>query len=198
MSAFIDEIRDWLDTETRAILFPKKPEKLVALDIDSYSLLLLNSGNDERRIQDVVAEIRKIGPTTSINVPFVIGRQLSLEDALAGQFALACCDCVTAFVRDKIVQESPLKVYRQLHREVMSSPEFTLVDVLIESIPNTHEGRRLGWQFFGLATGVQTPKTIRMFRKKARLLEHWAKKVNAIVRVCDNDTSKPQSLTTES
>jgi hypothetical protein len=183
MHDWLDEIRPWLDTETKAILYPDPPDKLVALATESYSLLLLQEGVDEDRINDVVLAIQKIAPPLT-DLPFVISQQLELEDALAAQFALACCDCVSAFVRDEIVNESATETFRQLHRAVLISTEFQLVPVKIEHIPDSPLGRQICWQFFGLATGLEAPTTITMYRKKARLLKQSAKKVGAKIS-CD-------------
>lgn len=180
MHDWLDEIRDWLDTETKAILYPDRPDKLIASATDSFSLLLLHKGKDEGRIREVALAIRKFSPPVS-NYPFVVGQGMELEDVLAGQFALACCDCVTAFVRDEIVDESASMTFQNLYNEILGSPEFQHVSVSIEHIPNSHEGRRFCWQFFGLATGLAIPTTMNMFRKKARLMDRWAKKVGAIV-----------------
>src|SRR6476661_2568606 len=105
MQEWFDEIRDLLDTETKAELCPEPPEKLIAVGTESYSLLLLNKGSDERRTEPVVAAIRKHGNEGESEYPFIVARQLTLDDAIAGQLALACCDCVSAFIRDELVEE---------------------------------------------------------------------------------------------
>ena len=105
MQEWLDEIRDLLDTETKAELCPDPPDKLVAIGIESYSLLLLNKGTDERRINPVVAGIRKHATEGQSDYPFIVARQLTLDNAIAGQLALACCDCVSAFIRDELVEE---------------------------------------------------------------------------------------------
>jgi hypothetical protein len=181
----LDEIREWLDTETKAVLCPDPPEKLVASATVSFSLLLVTKGKDEQRIADIVSAIQRSAPPKTLDYPFVVGQQMNLEEALAGQFALACCDCVAAFVRDDIVDESAIKAFRQIHSEVLSSPEFEQVAMRIEFIPNTEQGHRFCWQFFGLASGLQIPVTINMYRKKARLMEHWAKRIGASYSVSE-------------
>jgi hypothetical protein len=182
MATFLEEIRGWLDTETRAILCPVPPQKLVSVGVESYSLLLLKNGEDQERTDDIVTAIRDHAPPT-LEYPFVIGQGMDLDDALAGQFALACCDCVGAFVADELVNQSALDLFRQLLSEVLSSPEFERVQVNVEHIPQTDVGRRFSWQFFGLATGLPAPATYVMYRKKERLMEHCAAKAGAAVRV---------------
>jgi hypothetical protein len=187
MSEWLDELREWLDTETKSILWVTPPTGSIALDRNSYSLLLLQKGNDEARIEEVVTALRSVGTETSTDYPFVVGQGWTLDDALVGQFALVCCDCVSAFVRDEIVDASAVNVYRQLHREVMSSHEFASVEVVVELIPDTGEGRRFGWQFLGWAAGFPTPTALRIRRKKARLMEHWGRKTGVNVRLLENE-----------
>lgn len=175
-------MHEWLDTETKSILCREPPEKTAPPQTEGYSLLLLEKGTDERRIDEVVAAIQRGTPAIPDDRPFVIARQLCLDDALAGQFALACCDCVTAFVRDAVICDSDCDYLRQLYGQVMGSPEFASVLVELLSVPVTDDGRRFCWQFLGLATPA-VPATFRVFRKKARLMEHWAKKTGVVVRV---------------
>jgi hypothetical protein len=179
MQEWLDEIRDLLDTEMKAVLCPDPPDKLIAIGTESYSLLLLNKGSDERRTDAVAAAIRKHGNDGQSGYPFIIARQLNLDDAIAGQLALVCCDCVSAFVRDELVEERTREVFRELYCEVMNSREFQLVDVRVNHFPQTDLGRRFCWQFFGLASGIACPATFRMYRKKARLLTLWSKELNA-------------------
>lgn len=113
--------------------------------------------------------------------PFIVARQLTLDDAIAGQLALACCDCVSAFIRDELVEEQATEVFRQLYSEVMNSREFQSVDVSVIHLPQTDVGRHICWQIFGLATRLTTPATFRMYRKKARMLTLWARELKAVV-----------------
>jgi hypothetical protein len=144
-------------------------------------LLLLNKGTDERRIEAVVAGIRKHATEGQSDYPFIVARQLTLDDAIAGQLALACCDCVSAFIRDELIEEQTTEVFRQLYREVMKSREFQLVDVRVNHFPQTDVGRHICWQFFGLASGITCPATFRMYRKKARMFKLWARQLKAVV-----------------
>jgi hypothetical protein len=185
MQDCLDEIREWLDRETKAILCHDLPDKAIASATMLYSLLLIDKGEDEQRIKEVVSAIRATAPPTTSDYPFVVGQQMTLEDAPAGQFALACCDCVTAFVRDEIVDDSAIKAFRRIHSEVMKSPEFERIVVQTDFIPDSEQGRRFGWQFFGLATGLQFPTIRSVYRKKARLMEHWAKKAGVTLLVRD-------------
>ncbi len=173
------------------MLCANPPDKLIATETDSYSLLLLHKGNDDPRVEETLAAIRQYASPELKEYPFIVGQHMTIEDALAGQFALACCDCITAFVRDEVICSSTTKVYRQLYNEVMRSSEFKTVTVEIEYVPLTDQGRRFCWQFFGLATGMPTTSVVGMFRKKARLITHWASKIGAVVTVIDDELAEP-------
>jgi hypothetical protein len=181
MQEWLDQIRDSLDTETKSELCSEPPDKLIDVETESYSLLLLNKGTDERRIEPVVAAIRKHAIESQSEYPFIIARQLTLDDAIAGQLALACCDCVSAFIRDELVEDHATEVFRQLYRDVMTSREFQLMDVCVNHFPQTDVARQICWQFFGLASGIECPATFRMYRKKARMLTLWARELKAVV-----------------
>ena len=129
----------------------------------------------------MIAELGNYGTPNSTAYPFVIRQGLSLDDAIAGQFALACCDCASAFVRDNIVATLADPDFAELFSELSGSPEFNLVDVKIVSIPSNDAGRRCLWQFLGLAVGVALPQKLRAMRIKARLLKHFAEKIGGVV-----------------
>ena len=147
-----------------------------AVDTKGYSLLLIKAGPDEQRAIHVVSEIQRHGAKNSTHIATVIAQQMSLDDALAGQFALSCCDCVSAFVPDDVVYDANAPYVQELSEAVMQSPEFQPITVRIVSIPPTDNGRRFSWQFLGVAVGVATPSEIQVHRKKARLMVHWATK----------------------
>jgi hypothetical protein len=176
MSTFIEQIRDWLDTETRAMLCAEPPQKITAIGIESYSLLLLKHGNDRRRTEDVVTMIRTDNPILLVDYPFVVAQEMTLDEALAGQFALACCDCISAVVRDEVICGASRDYLNSLNKQVKESSEFEMVGVTITQIPHTEEGRRFCWQFLGLAAGMAVPAARQFFRKKARLMQHWAER----------------------
>lgn len=174
MSQSFDEFRDWIDTETRALLW-KEHQKFTVIGTESYSLLLLEYGKDRRRIEDVVAMIREYNPIVLVDYPFVVAQEMTFEDALAGQFALACCDCISAFMRDQVVCHSDQEYLKRINDAVVNSDEYESVIVKILSVPNSEKSRRFCWQFLGLATGLAIPQTVCVYRKKARLMEHWAR-----------------------
>jgi hypothetical protein len=187
MSDFLHQIQDWLDTETRAMLCPSPPPKQTAIGTEAYSLLLLKHGSDTPRVEETVAQIRDHNPVLLMDVPFVVAQEMTLNEALAGQFALACCDCVSAFVRDDVICNATRKELQQLSQEITSSSEFSPVELTILTMPNTDQARRFCWQFLGLAAGVKIPSTRKVFRKKARLMCHWAERSGIETSVEDSN-----------
>jgi hypothetical protein len=111
---------------------------------------------------------------------------LELNEATAGQLALVCCDCISAFVRDEVVDTSAKETFQRIQNEITASPEFQLVTAQIDDIPASEPGRRFCHQFFGLAAGITFPNKFNVYRKKARLMELWAKRIG--VKVITKET----------
>lgn len=119
----------------------------------------------------------------------LIASGLSLEDALLGQFELACCDSVSAFLRDEVAREADARYLDGVYSSVLHSPEFEEVRVEVVAIPGTDEGSRFVDQFLGpsasrvpLSDG-EPRLVLNPTRKKARIMAYWAEKVGARV-VC--------------
>lgn len=174
---------DWLDTETRAILCNSPPTIQTAVGAKGYSLLFVRAGPDESRAIQAVAEIRQHGATNLSGMPAVIAQQLTLDDAMAGQFALSCCDCISAFVADEVVCDANADYLRELTNAVTDSPEFEPITVKLVFVPPTTLGRKFCWQFLGVAVGIATPSEIQVHRKKARLMLHWAARCDVDMKV---------------
>ncbi len=168
--------KEWLDPETRSLLKESPPGMEKAVGCKGYSLLLLDAGPDTNRIVQVVSDIQQMGADNRTNIAIVIAQQLGLDEALAGQFALSCCDCVSAFVDDNIICEKDAGLVERLSELIANDPEFSPVTIRLISIPQDELGRRFSWQFLGFAVGVATPTEITVYRKKARLMMHWATK----------------------
>ncbi|REJ70660.1 MAG: hypothetical protein DWQ31_00295 [Planctomycetota bacterium] len=181
------EERDWLDPETRAILQPTPPLEATAVGTESYALLLIQRGGDHGRIEqtlDRLAESNELEAADTsdpdhvedAHAPQIVARHLSLDEALEAQFDLASCDCVTAFVADEVVESADVEYLSRLCEAVLTSPEFAPVELKVLEIPDTAAGRRFGWQFLGMAMALASPTTVRVLRKKARLMSYWAAK----------------------
>lgn len=165
---------NWLDPETRSLLSKTPYRSETAVDCRGYSLLLLRAGSDTSRIVQAVADIQRHGGKNSTNIPIVIAQQLTVDQAMAGQFALCCCDCVSGFVDDNLVENDDATLADDLTSIVMNCEEFSLVSLRVNHIPPTELGRRFAWQFLGYAIGVSTPLELNVYYKKARLMLHWA------------------------
>lgn len=176
-------MHEWLDPTTRAILSKATVNTTAAIETSAYSLLLLEKGSDETRVEETVAAIQQGAPTDLGQFPFVLARRMSFVDALAGQFALACCDCVSAILPDETIDRADRGFLRELYAQVMKSADYEFVHVQTYDVPPTDEGRRFCWQFFGLAVGLPGCMTSRVFQIKADLMEHWADKSGVSLRI---------------
>ena len=165
---------DWLDRETRSILQPSFPKSATAIAVEGYSLLLIRPGGDRNRLGEFVSELRANHVANLSRIKNVVVQQLTLEEALAAQLTLSCCDCVSAFVSDTIIFDDNAVYLARLCDAVQSSPEFKETEVIIKSMSDDPLARKFCWQFLGMAIGHKFPMTVSVFQKKARLMRHWA------------------------
>ena len=166
----------WLDPETRSILQGVSPGKETALRTKGYSLLLIERGNDSTRANQAIEQIRRRGRPNDTSIRNVVVRQLTLDDALLGQFDLSCSDSISAFVADEVVCDENASYLETLSREIAASDEYRLVAVRIVSVPHDEPGRDFCWQFLGYAVGMPVPLEMEVFCKKARLMDYWSRK----------------------
>ena len=100
----------WLDAETKAILQGVPPEKLAPPDTIGFMLVLLFKGNDDARLRRALAKAGCANPSLAETIlasrcPVHVSNGLTVEDAMLGQFELACCDSAAVFIRDEVVAE---------------------------------------------------------------------------------------------
>jgi hypothetical protein len=172
---------EWIDPETKALLRRSPPLIQCPVDADSYALVLLVRGADNARIDEAVSAIVRDETVPPADLPFVVVRGLSLEEAFVGQFALACCDCAVSFVPDEVARQADRAWWPQFYREVMQSGDFQQVVVDLMDVPPGEAGRRYAWQFLGMAT-VAVPQALTIFRIKAELMEYWGNRLGAVLR----------------
>lgn len=172
----------WSDTETRELLQADLPKYTEVADV-GFSLVLLRAGADTRRIESVVLELARLTEPPSPRMPLVVCRGLTLDDALAAQAAFACCDSITAFVRDELADQMMPVDYAILLSEIEFSPEFQPLRLRIETMPQTQPSQRFNWVFFGMAVGLELPVEVVAYRKKARLMQHWAQHIGGRISV---------------
>jgi hypothetical protein len=181
---------EWLDTETKALLQANPPDKMAPPDTGTFTLVLLAPGRDVERTAWAVGWICRCGEADAMaraagQLPAVVAAGLSVEDALIGQFELVCCDCVSVFLADEVVEGADPDYLQDLYATLCQSSEFDEVTVEIRAVPDTPEGRKFLAQFLGPRAAAQItsfaglPTQQRMMRKKARVLLHWADKVGA-------------------
>jgi len=163
----------WLDTETRERLQANLPKFTEVAD-SAFSVVLLRAGADTRRVESVVLELIRLTAPPSPAKPLVVCQGLSLEDALTAQAAFACCDSVAVFVRDELAEQMPPADFVELQSEIELSEEFQLSRVRLEYMPRNEQTHRFYWIFLGMAVGLELPVEIVAYRKKARLMQHWA------------------------
>jgi hypothetical protein len=178
----------WLDTQTKALLQQVPPEKLAPADTGMFTLVLLAIETKNRyRVAQAIAEILK-GSRDAVQrvlaqpLPRVVKSTLSHADALLGQFEFICCDCVSVFLADGIVEQAPRAYLVDLYAQLRQSREFEVIPARIESLPNSPEGDAFLYRFLG-QTLRQFPTKLQIMRKKARIMEHWAEKIGGRVVV---------------
>jgi hypothetical protein len=183
---------DWLDTETKAILQGVPPGKLAPPDALGYTLVLLSRSPDRDRLQVGLAKARCLDadPLPAIlvgDLPQILARAMTLEDALLGQFELACCDSVSVFLRDEVVTAGDRGYLAKLYSDLLTGEEFGPTAIEIRAVPNDDRGRRFLDQFIGTREEwvqvIGLPLRLRVMGKKARVMCHWARKIGADVRV---------------
>ena len=163
----------WLDTETRERLQADLP-KFTEVAEAAVSVILLRAGADSRRIEKVVMELARLTTPPQPSMPLVVCQGLTLDDAMIAQAAFACCDSVAVFVRDELTEQMSYEAFLELQSEVEQSAEYQPVRVRLESMPRNEQTRRFFWIFLGLAVGLDLPTEVVAYRKKARLMQHWA------------------------
>jgi hypothetical protein len=180
-----DDAEDWLDTETQAQLAADPPEKLAPPTVAGYSLVLLAIGANRRRVAQTLAQlIGQAVPKTPL-CPCVVQRDLSLADAMQGQFELICADSTSVFIDDEVIRNAHPKYLDELFANLRRSPEFQPVRVQIHAVPDGQRGANFLRQFFGRE--IKPPFFRRVARKKARIMQHWGKRVGAIVEWTEPD-----------
>ncbi|MHC4408776.1 MAG: hypothetical protein ACYS0E_03180 [Planctomycetota bacterium] len=155
---------------------------------DEFSLILLDVGEEVGRIVRATIRVRRCDPDEAIGVlraplPIRIVAGLTPQAAQEAQWEFVSCDCIAVYVRDEIVDEGGSTYLKSLFQTVRKSPEFTPVEVEVESVPDSEPGKRYLDQFFGSKT-PDLPHRVQVREKKARLMEFFGEKVGAVVRRC--------------
>ncbi len=181
----------WLDTETQAVLRRVPPEKFARATTEAFSIVVIDRSFRPIRSRHLRAYQRVLG--TSIDhasdtlkraIPLVLKRELILADAMLAQFELICCDMISVFVSDTIMANADPDYLCELWNSLKTGEEFEKQSVTIENVPDDSSGADFLEQFVG-AKDTNFPMDIIAMRKKARIMQHWAKKIGATVIVAD-------------
>ena len=174
-----DDADDWLDTETQAQLAASPPEKLAPPTVSGYSLILLDIGPNRQRVAQALELLIDQHVPKTPPCPCVVQRELSLADAMQGQFELICADSVSVFIDDDVARNAKPNYLDELFKNLRGSREFQPVRLQVHMVPDGERGANFLRQFFGRE--IKTPFFRRVARKKARIMQHWGEKVGAIV-----------------
>ncbi len=112
--------------------------------------------------------------------PFSVKRGLSHEDASFGQFELISCDSISVILTDEVFDGATQEYLNDLYGRLLQSSEFEIVALRIVFMPRTERGLNFIDQFVGDAPGWQTDE-LRVHRKKARIMKHWATRLGGVV-----------------
>ena len=182
----------WLDTETKALLQRTPPNKLAPPGTTGFTLVMLSVYGDDnsrvvraiKRIERTSSEFSSRRPLTR-GLPFAVTSGLSLADALLGQFELISSDAISVFLDDEVFNEATQRYLNELYAQLIQSPEFEVVRLRIEFIPATNRGEDFIEQFVGSDDSWRS-HVLKLPRKKARIMEHWAKKIGGRVTCFEN------------
>jgi hypothetical protein len=174
---------DWLDTETKALLQRSPPEKLAPPDTAAFTLVLLAlGGHDHRAIVEAVQRAAQVSAAEAEGIlggrlPASVKKGLSYSDAQIGQFELICCDAISVIIADEVVAGAPADYLMELYAKLQKIDEFRLVTVRIDLLPHSPSGQEFCKKFLG---GKEpTAATMKVMRKKARVMQHWATRIGA-------------------
>jgi hypothetical protein len=181
---------NWLDTETKAMLQQAPPEKFAPPKTGKFALVLLKKGHDRTRIIQALTKIPELSTDKSEHLvtqscPLLVASELSLSEAILGQFELVCADTISVFIKNEIVSSVPRSQLRQICSPFQACEEFENVSVNVTLIPQTDQGKQFVDQFLGgMAHVAYCPHRGyyyegKVMRKKARIMSYWAEKIGA-------------------
>jgi hypothetical protein len=180
---------NWLDTQTKELLQKVSDEKLAPSKTAEFALVLLRKGPDRQRLVDAIIEISKCSEAdaavlASRSTPVTIHPDLTEEEALWGQFELICCDAVSIYLRSEVVEQNDRSYLWPLFQKVSESAEFRPATVSLTHVPPTESGEKFLEQFAG-SSGLKRafPMRFTVPFKKARIMEHWASRVGAQMKM---------------
>jgi hypothetical protein len=178
---------NWLDTQTKEILQKVVEPRLAPPKTAEFTLVLVRKGIDHARLVRAVCRINECDEPEAVKLvaqrtPVRVNSDLSEGDALWGQFELICCDAVSIFIRNEVLDQMDLAEFQSLVQKTSQSTEFQPTTVTISEIPRTEPGLSFVDQFLGSFDPAKIsvlPATVIVPFKKARIMQHWATRVGA-------------------
>ena len=175
---------NWLDTQTKELLQKVGDERPAPPKTAEFALVLIRKGSDYNRLRQAVTQINKCSEPDAVRLvrdqpPVVINSDLTEEEALWAQFELICCDSISVFLRSEVLELNDRTYLDGLFRKILGSDEFKPCSVRIMNVPKSEAGDKFVAQFLGPSQSFPVEFTVPF--KKARIMEHWAKRVGAEV-----------------
>lgn len=182
---------EWLDTKTKALLQNVPPDKLAPPDTAGFTLVLLSKPENPARLQYAAKGAGWLqvvmNAALSHRCPAALATGLTLDDAMLGQFELACCDSASVFIRDDVVTDNDRDYLFGLYKELLSSEEFQPVAIQVQCVPRNDQGGKYLQQFLGTdeesVKRIPIPLNLMVMKKKARIMHYWARKIGADVTI---------------
>ena len=116
------------------------------------------------------------------SLPTPVTTGLSYGDAVLGQFELIACDAISVIIGDDVLRRASQQYLDDLYGQLLNSPEFDKVPLRIETIPRTDQGDDFIDQFLSDEDdGIWRSQELIVLRKKARIMEHWARRIGGQV-----------------
>lgn len=177
---------NWLDTETKSILWKEPEPKLAPPKAGEFALVLLKEGKDFKRLVRAIQRTNKCSEREATDLacsrlPYVVNHGLTEAEALYGQFELICCDSISAFIRSEILNGDE-EYLQTIYTQILASPEFRPVMIEVSGLPETEAEHRFFDQFLGLATLPTKKFSVLVPFKKARIMHHWATRIGAQIK----------------
>jgi hypothetical protein len=180
----------WLDTETLALLQKSPTDKLAPADTIAFTLVALTiSDRCSKRVVRAIERILDVPPEDARHLlarplPFPVKRELSHADAAFGQFELISCDSISVILTDEVFDGATPKYLNELYGQLLQSPEFEIISLQVESIPETERGSQYIDQFLGNDDSWRS-SVLKVHRKKALIMKYWGAKIGGVVTLLE-------------
>jgi len=129
-------------------------------------------------------------------MPAIINPGMTEGEALFGQFELICGDAISVFIRSEVLSAQPDDYLDALYAKILQSPEFQPVKIEVVKIPPTESGQKFAKQFLNLPAsklpGDGFRCSILVPFKKARIMKHWAERIEVQVECTAIQEPEPQ------